>query len=340
MVTRTAPESCDGPQSAEDPRKTVIVLLGPTGIGKTKVSLLLAQHLGTEIISADSMQIYRHMDIGTAKPSRGERAAVRHHVIDMVEPWQQYSTGEYIGDVVPVIDTLHGRGQIPLVVGGTGLYIRAMTRGIFSGPSADWDLRSDLLEVEQASPGSLYNRLRSLDPEAAERISPADIRRIVRALEVCLKADSRMSEMHREQTRPLPYRFVKIGLTRQRVELYRDIDERVDAMIAGGLVAEVSALSGLIGRHFSETDPTVPSPGRTPPLPSMQAIGYKEIASYLAGQSSLEEAIRLIKKRSRNYAKRQFTWFRKEPRISWVDVTGIREPGPVVGKILTILEGA
>jgi tRNA dimethylallyltransferase len=212
-----------------------------------------------------------------------------------------------------------------------------MTRGIFSGPAADWDLRAELLDEEEASPGSLYGRLRLLDRTAAEKISPGDTRRIVRALEVCSKADSRISEMHREQTRPLPYDFVKIGLTRQRADLYRDIDRRVDSMIAEGLVAEVKAVSGMIGQHFSGGASDIASPGRTPPLPSMQAIGYKEILAFLAGAWGFDEAVRLIKKRSRNYAKRQFTWFRKEPGISWVDITGIHDPGPVVERILTIL---
>jgi tRNA dimethylallyltransferase len=318
---------------------TVIVLLGPTGIGKTRASLLLARHLDTEIISADSMLVYRHMDIGTAKPTRQERSAVRHHMIDIVDPWQRYSTGEYVSHVVPIIDGLHALGRVPLIVGGTGLYIKALTRGIFSGPSADWDLRAELLNDEQASPGSLYARLRLLDAEAAERISPADIRRIVRALEVCLKTDVRISQMHREQTRPMPCRFIKIGLTRQRSELYRNIDERVDAMIGEGLVAEVIEVSVLIERHFSEGGSPAPARG-TPPLPSMQAIGYKEIASHLAGSLNFEETVRLIKKRSRNYAKRQFTWFGKEPGISWVDVTGISEPGPVVERILAVLDRA
>jgi len=339
MAAPVFSEPSDNAQSGQNWTNTVIVLVGPTGIGKTRVSLLLAQHLNAEIISADSMQIYRHMDIGTAKPTPQERSAVRHHMIDIAEPWQQYSTGDYVSNVAPVIDGLHALGRIPLVVGGTGLYIRAMTRGIFNGPSADWDLRAALIEEDQAAPGSLYARLRLLDAEAAERISPADSRRIVRALEVCLTADARISEMRRDQTRPLPYRFIKIGLTRQRNELYRNIDERVDAMIREGLVAEVMAVSALVEQHFSEGGSAAPA-RRTPPLPSMQAIGYKEIVSHLNGASGLEEAIRLIKKRSRNYAKRQFTWFRKESGILWLDVTGISEPGPVVERILAVLDRA
>jgi tRNA dimethylallyltransferase len=182
--------------------------------------------------------------------------------------------------------------------------------------------------------------LRRLDPKAADTIFPSDTRRIVRALEVCLKTDITLSALHRDRTQPLSYHFVKIGLTRQRSDLYRNIDQRVDAMIAEGLVAEVRAVCDMIEQHSSGDDSVISSRSRRPPLPSMQAIGYKEIASYLEGNVNLDEAIRLVKKRSRNYAKRQFTWFRKEPGISWIDVTGIGEPAAVVERVLTLLEKA
>src|SRR4030042_582519 len=157
----------------------VIILLGPTGVGKSGASLLLAKSLDTEVISADSMQIYRHMDIGTAKPTVEERTLVKHHMIDIVDPWDSYSTGKYIDAVAPVIEELHNRRKIPVVVGGTGLYIKAMTRGIFSGPSADWSLRENLLAGEKAENGSLYKYLGELDPEAAGKITPNDTRRII-----------------------------------------------------------------------------------------------------------------------------------------------------------------
>ena len=290
----------------------VIILLGPTGVGKTGASILLAKALNTEIISADSMQIYRHMDIGTAKPSKEERATVRHHMIDIVNPSEAYSTGKYIEAVVPIIEGLHKTERIPVVVGGTGLYIKAMTRGIFSGPSADWTLREDLLSMEKEENGSLYNYLKELDPEAAEKITPNDTRRIIRALEVCLKSKETLSEMQKKLTRPLPYEFIKIGLSRERKELYNIIEERVDKMIIDGLVNEVKKAIEMIGN--SEI-----------PLPSMQAIGYKDIAMYLQGQITLDEAIRLVKRGTKRYAKRQFTWFRKEEDIHWVNITGINE---------------
>ena len=290
----------------------VLILLGPTGVGKTGVSILLAKALNTEIISADSMQIYRHMDIGTAKPSKEERATVRHHMIDIVNPSEAYSTGKYIEAVVPIIEGLHKTKRIPVVVGGTGLYIKAMTRGIFSGPSADWTLREYLLSMEKEENGSLYNYLKELDPEAAEKITPNDTRRIIRALEVCLKSKETLSEMQKKLTSPLPFEFIKIGLSRERKELYNMIEERVDKMIIDGLVNEVKKVIEMIGN--SEI-----------PLPSMQAIGYKDIAMYLNGEITLDEAVRLIKRGTKRYAKRQFTWFRKEEDIHWVNITGINE---------------
>jgi len=303
--------------------KTVIVLLGPTGVGKTGASIILAQELKTEIISADSMQIYRHMDIGTAKPSAEQRLSVRHHMIDIVDPAEAYSTGRYIAEIVPVIERLHREGKVPVVVGGTGLYIKAMTRGLFSGPSSDPELRSSLLAREGERKGSLYAYLQEIDPAAAGRLQRNDIRRIIRAIEVCVKSGSTMSLSQQERTRPFPYDFIKIGLTRARSELYAMIDERVDAMLAQGLLDEVKLLLGM-------------NPDRTP----LQAIGYKEIVRFLEHEIDLQEAARLIKRNSRRYAKRQFTWFRQEADIHWVDVTGLHDSGDIAGKIRDALREA
>jgi len=285
--------------------KKVIILLGPTGVGKTETSLLLAQSLNTEIISADSMQIYRHMDIGTAKPSKQELSLVRHHMIDIVEPSESFSVGNYIHRVAPIIEDLHHQGKIPVVVGGTGLYIKAMTRGLFSGPTADWHLREELLSMEEDQKGSLYASLMKLDPSAAARIMENDTRRIVRALEVCLKAGAGITQLQESLTSPFPYDFLRIGIARERKELYGLIEKRVDSMLAAGLVDEVRNL-------------LLRNPGKT----ALQAIGYKEIAAHLRGEYPLSEGVRLIKKRSKNYAKRQITWFKREEGIQWVDVTG------------------
>jgi tRNA dimethylallyltransferase len=300
--------------------KKVLILLGPTGVGKTGASILIAKALGTEIISADSMQIYKNMDVGTAKPSREERRIVRHHMIDIVAPSGSFSAGRYIEEITPIIDRLHKRGRIPLIVGGTGLYIKAITRGIFSGPPADLDLREELLSVEKKRKGTLYAYLEKMDSAAAFKIEQNDIRRVLRALEVFLKSREKMSLLQETLTKPLPCEFIKIGLTRERKELYRIINERVDAMFREGLTEEVERLLAL-------------NPDRTP----FQAIGYKELLLHLNGTITRQEAVDLIKRNTRRYAKRQFTWFRKEENITWVDITGIYESRSIFEAVKTVV---
>ena len=296
----------------------VIIILGPTGVGKTGFSILLAKALDTEIISADSMQVYRHMDTGTAKPSPAELKAVPHRLINILSPDESFSAGLFRQKAVEAINTLHGRGRIPVIVGGTGLYIRSLTMGLFEGPSADWSIRRDLMEDERRfGRGYLYSRLRALDPEAAAGIQPNDLRRIVRALEVSVKGKRGISEFRRLMTRPSDYGFIKIGLSRDRKELYALIEDRVDRMMENGLLEETQRLLGM-------------NPDRT----AMQAIGYKEMKMYLDGMVDLDEAVRLVKKRTKMYAKRQFTWFRKEPDIHWVDITGIMEADKVFAKVM------
>lgn len=305
----------------------VIILTGPTGVGKTDIAIKLAQLLNTEIISSDSMQIYRYMDIGTAKPNLEQRQAVKHHMIDIVNPWEYFSTGNYIEQTRKIIDKLIKQGKIPLIVGGTGLYIRAITEGIFKGPDADWDLRRELLNIENTKAGSLYSLLEKVDPLTAEKINPSDIRRIIRALEVFYKEGRSITELQMKTTKPLPYEFLKICIKRNREELYRMIEQRVDIMIASGLIEEVRKVFNMIRKNYKEDIP----------LPALQAIGYKEIGGYLADFYSLQEAIRLIKKRTKMYAKRQFTWFNKEKDIIWVDITGVFNSEETAKKIFDII---
>lgn len=315
--------------------KKILLLLGPTGVGKTSAALMLARRLNTEIISSDSMQIYRHMNIGTAKPTPEERISVKHHMIDITEPWVTYSTGQFIDDVKPVIEQMLDIGMLPLIVGGTGLYLKAMTRGIFEGPSADWNLRDELLEAEETDSGTLYRRLSEIDPEAALRIKPGDIRRIVRALEVCISTGAKISEIQSSATINLPYEFVKIGLMRDRDELYRIINERVDNMFKLGLIDEVREVIKLINAEAPKRGSTE---ARISDLSSLQAIGYKELISHFKGELSLQETVELIKQRSRNYAKRQLTWFRKEENIEWIDITGMNNQPAIEILILQKLE--
>ncbi|NOX21224.1 MAG: tRNA (adenosine(37)-N6)-dimethylallyltransferase MiaA [Nitrospirae bacterium] len=297
--------------------RDVIVLLGPTSVGKTALAIKIARVLDTEIISADSMQIYRGMDIGTAKPSKEELSMVRHHMIDIIEPSEGYSVGRFLDQAVKTIEALHKRGRIPLVVGGTGLYIKALTRGLFSAPEADEDLRRELKMKEKQCPGYLYKMLCELDPEKAASINPNDLRRIIRALEVYFKTARPISELQKELTEPLPYSFTKIGLTRDRKELYRMIEKRVDEMFERGLVQEVQRL---LEKHPSETP--------------LQAIGYKEVILYLEGKKSLDEVISMVKRATKRYAKRQFTWFKKEEAVQWVDITGMFSVEEIYEKVL------
>jgi tRNA dimethylallyltransferase len=298
--------------------RTVIILLGPTGVGKTGASILLAEALHTEIISADSMQIYRGMDIGTAKPSPDELSKVPHHLIDILPPSGSFSAGIFRKAATGIIDELHCRGKIPLIVGGTGLYIRSLTRGLFEGPEADWEIRERLTQDEKATgEGHLYARLMKADPLAAVKIDPRDSRRIIRALEVLQKGEGTISELQRLSTKAGEYAFVRVGLIREREELYRLIEERVDRMLQRGLVSETERLLAM-------------KPGRTP----LQALGYKEMGLFLEGKTSYGEAVMLLKRRSKKYAKRQLTWFRKEPGISWVNITGIMDSRQVFEKIL------
>ena len=299
----------------------VIILLGPSGVGKTSVSILLAKALKTEIISADSMQIYRHMDIGTAKPSKSELKEIPHHLISILPPNESFSAGLFRDNAVRIISELHKKGKTPLIVGGTGLYIKTLTRGLFEGPSADWALREKLLKEEKIKgKGYLYKYLMEVDPESAKKVGPNDTRRIIRALEVTIN-DDKISEHQKYSTKPESYHFIKIGLTRDREELYSLIDERVDSMVKSGLLKETEEVLKM-------------KPDRTP----LQALGYKEMKEHLDGRIAINEAIDLVKKRTRNYAKRQMTWFRKEPDINWVDITGLMDVKKVFEKIVNSVE--
>ena len=303
-------------------KNTVIIILGPTGVGKTAVSILVAKALKTEIISADSMQIYRHMDIGTAKPSAEELRAIPHHMIDILSPAESFSAGMFRERAKEAIDGLLAKNRIPIIVGGTGLYIRSLTEGLFEGPGADWPLREKLMEDEKIhGSGHLYKYLCEIDPAAAEKISPNDLRRTVRALEVSLKEDKKISECRQLSTKPADYNFIKIGLSRDREELYRMIEERVDKMMEEGLLDETGRLLSM-------------APERT----ALQALGYREMEQCLEGSIGLEEAVRLTKKRTKMYAKRQMTWFRKEQGINWVDITGLVSADDIYEKVLNKVE--
>ncbi|MDA8088579.1 MAG: tRNA (adenosine(37)-N6)-dimethylallyltransferase MiaA [Nitrospiraceae bacterium] len=301
-------------------RKKTIILLGPTCSGKSDAAVLMALELGTEIISADSMQLYRLMDIGTAKPAKSELALVPHHLIDVIWPHEQWSAGNFLREAAQIMARLASAGKTPIVAGGTGLYIKTLTRGLAQAPEADENFRAALLNRQE----DLYGLLKSLDPESARLLAPADKRRIIRAIEVLVKTKKTISEL-KTLMEPLPYDFIKIGLTRDRKELYSLIDERTEKMLAGGLLAEVE---------------TVLSQPRPPSKTAMQAIGYKEMEGYLKGLYPYDEAVRLIKRNTRRYAKRQFTWFKREEDTLWVDATGLSAPAAIYGKVKEALRNS
>jgi tRNA dimethylallyltransferase len=305
--------------------KPILIIAGPTAVGKTDVSLLLAQELKAEIVSADSMQIYRGMDIGTAKPTPEQRKLVYHHLIDIAEPDQPYSVGDYLRDARAAIDGILASGGMPIVVGGTGLYIRALTRGLFHGPPADLELRERLLLREgEGEPGILYSDLVMVDPDAAVKIHPNDLRRTVRALEVYYLRDKKLSVFQQEHAfQDRPYRFLLLFLVRSRSELYPRIEKRVDHMISAGLEAEVRTLM---------------ERGYRPELSSMQGLGYKHFLDCFLGNTSREEAVALLKRDTKRFAKRQFTWFRREPDAQWVDITGLDEADEIVARIKKNIE--
>jgi tRNA dimethylallyltransferase len=303
----------------------ILIIAGPTAAGKTDASLLLAQESGAEIVSADSMQIYRGMDIGTAKSTKEQRRLVYHHLIDIAEPDQPYSVGFYLRDARAAIDGIKETGGVPLVVGGTGLYIRALMRGLFHGPPADLELRERLLRREsEGQPGTLYSDLVRVDPEAAVKIHPNDLRRTVRALEVYYLRDRKLSDFQREHAfKDRPYDFRLVFLVRSRSELYPRIEQRVDRMIESGLEAEVRTLMDR---------------GYRPDLASMQGLGYKHFIDHFLGRTSREEAVALLKRDTRRYAKRQFTWFRREPDAAWVDITGLENASEIAERIKKSIE--
>ena len=282
----------------------VIVIVGPTAVGKSGFALSVAEMLDTEIISADSMQIYRGMSIGVAAPSPDDLKRVRHHFVGAIEPGQTFSAADFARSALGIVDELNARKRVPLVVGGSGLYVRALVDGLFPGPPADKRLRQRLKEVA-ADKGQryLHERLRTVDPSSAAKIHPHDLRRVVRALEVFELTGvpiSELQQMYQDAKPDLDVTFV--GLDRRRQDLYRRIDERVERMFERGLVAEVADL--LERGYGTEID-------------RIRPLGYPEARAYLLGEIDIDRAKYLIRRNSRRYAKRQLTWFRADPRIRW-----------------------
>ncbi len=304
--------------------KSLAAIVGPTGIGKSRLAIHLAGKFDGEIVSADSRQVYRHMDIGTAKPDPEDRAYIRHHLIDIVDPNQDFSLAQYQALAFDAIREIHGRDKLPVLVGGSGLYVRAILEG-WQLPEAkpDSGLRRRL-EKKAVDVGyqGLYEELTKIDPAAAQKIDPRNVRRVIRALEVHYQTDTAFSKLQNKKTPP--YHALIIGLTAERKELYRRVDKRVDDMIEQGLVAEVEKLVN-IGYDFN--------------LLAMSSIGYKQIDLFLRGETSLEDAVQQIKYETHRFVRHQYAWFRlNDAQIHWFNIAQIQE-AEIEALVSRFLEG-
>lgn len=288
-------------------KKPLIILTGPTAVGKTKASIGLAKKLNGEIISADSMQIYKYMDIGSAKIMPDEMDGVVHYLVDELMPDEEFNVARFQKMAKDALEAIYQKGKIPIVVGGTGFYIQALLYDIdFSKGQEDTKYREELMQLEQEKGADyLHQMLRSVDEQSALQIHPNNTKRVIRALEFYKQTGKRISEHNEEEKqKESPYNFIYFVLTDDRKLLYERIDVRVDKMLSCGLVDEVRALKDM---------------GYTRELVSMQGLGYKEILAYLDGEISLEEAVYILKRDTRHFAKRQLTWFRRERDVTWIN---------------------
>jgi len=310
-------------------RAPLVVIVGPTGAGKSSLAVALAERVGGEIVCADSMQVYRDLDVGTAKATAETRRRIPHHLVDLCNPDEPFTAADYRRRARAAISDIRERGGVPIMVGGTGLYLRACLRGLFDGPGEDVALRRALRqEAMRTDSPSLHSRLRDLDANAAAAIHPNDLFRIVRALEVAAITGRPISALREESRRrhePVPGPVLLFGLERSREELYRRIDERVEEMMARGLLDEVR---WLLGRGYS------------PDVKPLRAIGYRHMIEHLSGRSTLDEAVDRLKRDTRRYAKRQLTWFRHEEGVTWYPVEGPDFSEALLRALIERIEGA
>lgn len=304
--------------------RKVLIITGPTCSGKTYLSLKLAAYLGTEIISADSRQIYKYLNIGTAKPEPEQLRAAKHHFIDELLPDEEFNVSKFENESVDIINNLHERQKIPIVAGGTGLYIHALVNGIFSTVDTDEKYRDELMQkMEVYGKEYLYDELKKVDPESAEKMLPQNWKRVMRALEVYHLTGEPIWKHQKEYSRENDFEFLLIGLNWNREVLYQNIEQRVDEMIEKGLVEEVKNILGL---------------GYNKDLNALNTVGYKEIIAFLEGECDLSRSIELIKRNTRRFAKRQMTWFRRYEDITWFNINTPIELDTVHLKILQLLK--
>jgi tRNA dimethylallyltransferase len=289
----------------------VIVITGPTCSGKTRLSLNIAGILNTEIISADSRQIYKLLDTGTAKPSAADLKQIKHHFVDYLYPGENFNVSDFENKALKIIHEIHSANKIPVVTGGSGLYIKALIDGIFNSVDTDEEYRIELLNKKKELGNQfLYDELKKIDPVSASKMLPQNYKRVIRALEVYHLTGRPISELQKEYTRNVNLKFYQYGLKWERKILYDNIEKRVDDMIKAGLVEEVK---GILEKGYDKN------------INALNTVGYKEIISYLDGGINLDRAIELIKRNTRWFAKRQMTWFNKDKRIKWISIHDIEE---------------
>ena len=304
----------------------LVILTGPTAVGKTSLSINLAKAINGEIISADSMQVYKGMDIGTAKITKEEMQGIKHHLIDIIEPTEDFHVVKFKELVENAISDIYAKGKIPIICGGTGFYIQAVLYDIdFAEEDVDVDYRNELEKFASLNgPEALHERLKEVDLESALSIPAANVKRVIRALEFYKQTGQKFSTHNKQQREKIsPYNFAYFVLNDDRQLLYNRIDMRVDKMVKDGLISEVEALV---------------ESGAKRGMTSMDGIGYKEILDYFDGKCALESAIELVKKKSRNYAKRQLTWFRREKEVIWLDKTKLTTEEMLLSEILSNLK--
>ncbi len=303
LVAAMSPGPSRSPARTAEP--LVVLVLGPTGSGKTALSLALGERFGGEIVSCDSVAVYRGMDLGTAKPTEEERARLPHHLVDIADPDQAFTAGEYSRMARAALREIAERGGLAIVTGGTGLYLRALTEGLFAGPERQKELRERLTQSQtRRGKDHMHQLLTRLDPVTAARIHANDTSKLIRAIEVCLAARKPMSEVMARD--PLTgYRLLRIGLNPSRQQLYDRLNRRADSMFAAGLVVETQSLLDRYG-----------------PVKALDSLGYRQAKAVLAGTLTLEGAIEAAQQGHRNYAKRQMTWFKREPDVHWIEGFG------------------
>lgn len=307
-------------------KKNVLIMVGPTAVGKTATAIEIAKMFDCEIISADSMQIYKHMTIGTAKPSQEEQEGIPHHLIDEVSPDEEFSVALFQERTKKLIKEIHNRNRVPFIVGGTGLYINSIIYNMdFTKSESNWELRKEL-EEEAINYGNehLHNRLKDMAPDVAERIHPNNVKRVIRAIEIHSDSGENIKDFSNDLKLNDDYNYILIGLTREREELYERINQRVDIMIKDGLIDEVKEL---LNMGYSED------------LVSFKGLGYKEVVQYIKGEYTYDEMIDILKRDTRRYAKRQLTWFRRFDFIKWFNISAYENHEKLINNIEKFIKG-